>query len=65
MYDVLNTVENRTRLPSNLGHTLQHLLPHHTMWELSLLVGLDLVWGEEKRDSLIKESVNVAFFREV
>ena len=35
---VLNTVENRTRLPSNLGHTLQHLLPHHTMWELSLFI---------------------------
>ena len=38
VYGVLNTVENRTRLPSNLGHTLQHLLPHHTMWELSLFI---------------------------
>ena len=30
--------KDRTCLPSNLGHTLQHLLPHHTMWELSLFV---------------------------
>ena len=40
VYGVLDTVENRTRLPSNLGHTLQHLSPHRTMRELSLFIGI-------------------------
>ena len=63
VYGVLDTVENST---SYLGHTLQRLSPHRTMWELSLLVleVLDLVWGGEdaKRYAFTKESANVAFF---
>ena len=31
---------HRTRLPSNLGHTLHRLSPHRTMWELSLFIGI-------------------------
>ena len=41
VYGVLDTAENRIRLPSALGHTLQRLSVHRTMRESSL----GMVWG--------------------
>ena len=40
VYGVLDTVENRTCLPSVLGQTLQRLSAHHTMREPSLVIGM-------------------------
>ena len=37
---VLDTVENRTRLPSALGQTLQRLSAQRTMRESSLVMGI-------------------------
>ena len=37
---VLDTVENKTRLPSALGQTLQRLLAQRTMRESSLVMGI-------------------------
>ena len=39
VYGVLDTAENRIRLPSALGHTLQRLSAHRTMRESSLSGG--------------------------
>ena len=40
VYGVLDTAENRIRLPSALGHTLQRLSAHRTMRESSLGMGM-------------------------
>ena len=40
VYGALDTVENRTRLPSALGHTLQRASAHRTMREFSLGMGM-------------------------
>ena len=40
VYGVLDTAENRIRLPSALGHTLQRLSVHRTMRESSLGMGM-------------------------
>ena len=40
VYGVLDTVENRTRLPSALGQILQHLSAQRTMRESSLVMGI-------------------------
>ena len=37
---MLDTVENRTRLSSALGQTLQRLSVHRTMRESSLVIGI-------------------------
>ena len=45
---VLDTAENRIRLPSALGHTLQRLSAHRTMRESSLGMGMGgylTCWG--------------------
>ena len=40
VYGVLDTVENRTRLPSALGQTLQRLSAQRIMRESSLVMGI-------------------------
>ena len=65
---MLDTVENRTRLPSALGQTLQRLSMHRTMRESSLVIGIGgtrPVGGrcDPGRDAFTRESARVGFLR--
>ena len=55
VYGVLDTVENRTRLPSALGQTLQRLSAQRTMRESSLVmeIGGCFLLGAAKKYSVV------------